>query len=997
MKTAPAASRHFFQRTKCCAVVLLLAWSFAVRVFSAGGDLDPTFDPGTGADRPIHWTSLQRDGRIIIGGVFSSYNGTSRKGIARLNSDGSLDGTFNPGTGVDDEVLVTALQPDGKIIIGGRFTTYNGIARNHFARLNSDGSLDTTFDPGAGLTDPIASGHLFTIALQPDGRIIIGGLFSEYNGTARRCIARVNSDGSLDTTFNPGTGADTGVTTSALQPDGKLIIGGWFHFYNNTARRTVARLNANGSLDTSFDPGSGTEERVYTTALQPDGKVIIGGNFVTSNGTARRYIARLNSDGFLDTTFDPGGGLDGAVERITVQPDGKFIIGGDFWIPGAHIARLNVDGSLDSTFDPGAGANDSILTTALQADGKIIIGGYFTSYRGTSRNHIARLLPATGAISFSSASYSVGEGGGSATMTLTRTGGTDNKVVARVTLTDVTTSPADYIFSPAALDTSFYPGGATPGFGANFVQTTAVQPDGKVLVGGFYFDYSGMFRKGIARLNSNGSLDATFDPGTGTSFGPGTGGNAAVLTTALQADGKILIGGDFKLYNETSRTYVARLNPNGSLDSTFDAGNIASQPVRTISVQPDGKIIIGGDDITYDGMERTFIARLNSNGSRDTSFHPGTTVFPSVLTTALQPDGRIIIGGDFQNYAGTSRNFIARLNSNGSLDASFDSGPGGNGVVLTTDLQPDGKIIIGGYSTFVRVNSDGSLDPSFNPGTGPDSAVRAALLQSDGKIIIAGDFQTYNGIDRNFIARVNSDGSLDTTFDPGDGTNTGLRTLAFQPDGAIIIGGGFNRYNLIAQRGVARLSSGDFFATWPAGDATDKTFQLPIVDDSLLEANETLTFTLIPLIGGATLGANPTATLTIVSITVTTTFAIWQQKHFSPQELSQPAISGDAADPDGDGLSNLLEYAFHLDPGQSSAASGPYSSMDANYFSLIYTKAIAATDLTYTIEESSDLIIWSAVFPVNVILADNGVTQTVKAQVPIMGVREMSLRLRVSR
>ena len=127
-----------------------------------------------------------------------------------------------------------------------------------------------------------------------------------------------------------------------------------------------------------------------------------------------------------------------------------------------------------------------------------------------------------------------------------------------------------------------------------------------------------------------------------------------------------------------------------------------------------------------------------------------------------------------------------------------------------------------------------------------------------------------------------------------------------------------------------------------------------------------------------------------------TTFANWRQGFFTSAELANPAISGDFADPDGDSLSNLLEYAFHSDPKQPSAANLPYSVMEPLYFSLIYTRALAPTDLTFTIEESSDLITWFVVTPSNVILADDGITQTVKARVPMMGARNMSLRLRVS-
>jgi hypothetical protein len=139
-----------------------------------------------------------------------------------------------------------------------------------------------------------------------------------------------------------------------------------------------------------------------------------------------------------------------------------------------------------------------------------------------------------------------------------------------------------------------------------------------------------------------------------------------------------------------------------------------------------------------------------------------------------------------------------------------------------------------------------------------------AALQPDGKIVIVGDFQAFDGKEREFIARLNADGSLDDAFNPLDGTNTGLVAMALQPDGAIFIGGGFVNYNGIFRRGVARLANGDFFVVWPPGDGANKTFRLPIVDDALSEANETLTFGLIPLLGGAALGLHPTAVLTII-------------------------------------------------------------------------------------------------------------------------------------
>jgi uncharacterized delta-60 repeat protein len=358
--------------------------------FAQPGSLDASFNLGSGPNGGVNSIAIQPGGKIIIGGDFTSYNGTGRNYIARLNADGSLDGTFNPGTGANNIVRTTALQSDGKIIIGGSFGSYNGTARNYIARLNADGTLDNTFNIGTGTNSVV-----YTTALQSDGKIIIGGNFTTYNGTSINTIARLNANGTLDNTFNPGTGANGFVYTTALQSDGKIIIGGEFTSFNGTAINRIARLNADGTLDGTFNPGTGASATVWTTALQSDGKIIIGGFFTSYNGTGRNRIARLNADGTLDGTFNPGTGASATVWTTALQSDGKIIIGGGFTSFNGTaintIARLNANGTLDNTFNPGTGANNTVLTTALQPDGKIIIGGHFTSYNGTAIKRIARL------------------------------------------------------------------------------------------------------------------------------------------------------------------------------------------------------------------------------------------------------------------------------------------------------------------------------------------------------------------------------------------------------------------------------------------------------------------------------------------------------------------------------------------------------------------------------------------------------------------------------
>ncbi len=373
-------------------LTVLTLWLVCITQCHAGpGDVDLSFDPGSGANNSVYAVALQADGKVLIGGFFSTVNGTNRNRIARLNIDGSLDSNFNPGTGTDYEVQSIATQNDGKILIGGGFTTVNGTNRNCIARLNNDGSVDGNFNPGAG-----ANGSVLTIAIQNDKRALIGGYFSTINGISRNRIARLNTNGALDDGFNPGPGANLhGVFSLALQDDGKVLIGGHFTTVNGTNRSCIARLNADGSLDNSFDPGSGANEAVLSVALQKDGKMIIGGNFTAINSTNCNRIARLYPDGSLDNSFSPGSGANSSVRTVALQADGKVLIGGDFTsVNGtnrSNIARLNTDGSLDNSFNPSTGAY-AIYSIAEQRDGKAVVGGYFSFVNGINRKDIVRLF-----------------------------------------------------------------------------------------------------------------------------------------------------------------------------------------------------------------------------------------------------------------------------------------------------------------------------------------------------------------------------------------------------------------------------------------------------------------------------------------------------------------------------------------------------------------------------------------------------------------------------
>ena len=242
---------------------------------------------------------------------------------------------FNPGVYTATwygDVFSLAVQADGKILVGGDFHTLGGQPRRRIGRLNADGSLDTGFDPGADW-------FVRSLAVQADGKILVGGAFTELGGQPRRYIGRLNADGTLDTGFDPVAGE--GVTSLALQADGKILVGGLFTVLGGQPHRYIGRLNADGSVDTGFGPGASTA--VALLALQADGKILVGGNFTYLCGQARNRIGRLNADGTLDAGFDPG--ANGSPEQMAIQADGKIVVGGTFLTLAGEtrqrIGRLN--------------------------------------------------------------------------------------------------------------------------------------------------------------------------------------------------------------------------------------------------------------------------------------------------------------------------------------------------------------------------------------------------------------------------------------------------------------------------------------------------------------------------------------------------------------------------------------------------------------------------------------------------------------------------------
>jgi uncharacterized delta-60 repeat protein len=809
--------------------------------------LDPTFGLGGRASVPFdlargeaNGVALQPDGKVVAVGSFS-FGTTGDFGVARYNADGSLDPTFSRdgiatiaidlADSLFDQARAVAIQPDGKIVVAGIAVAGTGDNTDFaVARLNSNGTLDDSFS-GDGI-ETIAfnlggtnADGAFAVAIQPDGKIVVAGSCDLGGGDTDFALVRLNPDGAPDPTFDidgkrtvhfdlgPAGGRQDDARSVAIQADGRIVVAGSAGLGGGNFDFAVARLDAFGSPDPTFDGdgkqtvafnlGGNNEDVAFGLALQADGKVVLAGTVDQAIAGDRDFgVARLNPDGSLDHSFsgdgkqwiafDLGGGNTDQASAVAIQSDGKIVVVGTATADGPSnsnfaVARLNASGSLDSTFDGdgtrtiafdlGTSNIDFAHSVALQPDGRIVVAG------GAER------LPGPPSWSFGLVRLNL-DGSRDASF------GADGIVAV--------------------------PFGRASGPAADMV----VQPDGRILIAGTIDQGGGNYDFVVARTTAEGQSDPTFGAGTGRVIIPfDFGANNADFASgiALQPDGKIIVVGtvDGQYGGGDTDFGVARLNPDGTLDPSFDTdgkrwiafdlGGANADVAGAVIVQPDGKIVVVGAAEVPGGGTDFAVARLNPDGKLDTTFSfpagagrltitfdpPGVGNVDRATGVALQEDGKIVVVG-VASPGGDADFGIARLNPDGTLDSAF-SGDGKQTVAfnlgganddLAEDvaIQDDGKIVMVGHATtaaamnvdiaVARLNPDGAIDSAFGSngkatiafdlgGNNADFG-RAVALQGD-RILVAGSAQLNLTGDFDFaIARLQDDGTLDLSFN-GDG------------------------------------------------------------------------------------------------------------------------------------------------------------------------------------------------------------------------------------
>ena len=671
------------------------------------GDIDSTFNTGT----TFSWGNipsdivLQNDGKIIIVGDFDYFNGNTSSNIIRLNTDGSIDQTFDVGSGTNGKINSVVIQPDGKIIIVGEFSSYDGYFKNNMARIHPDGQIDNSFNIGSGPSGGIL--FLSEIVLQLDGKMIVSGGFTIFNGVSKNRLVRLNSDGSLDNSFNVGLGTSSSASTITIQPDGKILIGGNFDSFNSYTASKICRLNSDGSYDPTFNIGTGFDSYINDIQLDFSGNILVAGNFLQFNGINVGRFVRLTHLGSVDNTF--GGGFDNVTNSITVLSDNKILVSGvhlEFSGNTSNfITKFSPDGTIDTLFNKKSGINGRVYGSIQQTNGKVIVYGSFKSYNNSLVNNIVRInVNGNVDLSFLAKSDNIIQ-----TIVEDQTG----KILVGGNFNNFNDQPKNGLVrltSEGVLDATF-----NPNFGTDInVKKVIQQPDGKYLVAGAFYSYNGLPYYGLIRLNNDGTTDVGFNQSVA---------NWYINDIKLSSNGKILVCGAFGVFNGTNVSRVVRLMPSGIIDNSFNVSNGPNDEVTSLNETINGEIIVTGNFNLWNTLSRKGLVILNSDGSLNTSLNNGPGLGPEANTnfknSYVQSNGKILLAGSFKSYNGYETEGIIRLYPNGEVDSSLSK------YYLKTYSW-------GNYQTVENIN-----------------------VLSDGSLIIGGSFTKLNDIGRNRISKLN--------------------------------------------------------------------------------------------------------------------------------------------------------------------------------------------------------------------------------------------------
>jgi uncharacterized delta-60 repeat protein len=670
-------------------------------------------------------------GNFYVAGNFATYKGATAGRIIKLFPDGSVDTSFDVGpTGFGVTPSTIAIDPSGKLYVGGSFTTFQGVTNNRIIRLNTDGSKDAAFDNTTGF-----GGTVNTIAVDSSGKIYVGGIFTAYKSVTNNRIIRLNPDGSKDTAFDNSTGFGSGsVAGIKLDSSGRIVVIGSFNSYKGVTANGIIRILPTGLIDTTFTTGVGTGfNPISPTSFVFDstGKIYVGGsNFTTYSGSAYNRIVKINTNGTVDTSFNPGTGFAAGVNSLVIDSSDKIYAGGGFTtyngVSANRIISLNPNGTINTAFDIlGAGImngyNDTVSVIRLSSTNKLYVGGSMSTYQGFDVGAIALSLSGSKDPSFDT------NGG---------------------------------FFNTATL--------------ASDIRAAVKDSAGNIYIAGTFSGYGGIgVGANIIKLFKDGTIDSSFSTGTGF--------NGQVTGLAIQpSTGKIYACGLFTTYRSTTAQGLIRINLDGQRDPTFDTITGFTGTPEVMVLDSAENLYIGGGFSSYKSTSVTNLIKIRPDASVDFSFNiTGTTFNGTVLSIVLDSAGKLYVGGAFSLYRGAANNRIIKLNTDNTKDTSFDNTTGFDATVNAIALNSAGDLyVVGNFTSYkgvsangiIKINPSGNKDVTFDNTTGfatPGSTVpRGLFIDASGSIYVVGTIFLYKGVASAGIIKLLPTGSIDTTFTP---------------------------------------------------------------------------------------------------------------------------------------------------------------------------------------------------------------------------------------
>lgn len=952
---------------------------------------------------------VQADQKILVAGN-TGFGAESEFVMARLNPDGSLDTTFGVGGKVVTRVASggrecgqIVLQPDGKIVMAGSAYEQDYLTRFVLIRYMADGSLDVEFGNAGKVVTSVGSTAAWanSVAVMPDGRIVVGG--RKWDGTMyyNSVLACYAADGSLDASFGNG---GLVVTSFGSRDDefksikigaGGLIVAAGYAVSAQSCGFLIARYAPDGSLDPGFGSpligrtitaltsnASGLTDGAHDVILQSDSKIVAVG--VSQGGNQPKFtMLRYTEAGILDTTFDGDGklflssGL--GLDQVTLH-DGKIYASGmadapaDGSMKRIEVVRVDDLGRSDTQFGADGVTTHAISRNSTEVNdviisrsGKILTCG--STHNGTNLDvAVMRLLP-DGTLD---GTFGLGDG-------------------AVVTEAGSTTDAA---------------------------RTMAEQPDGKIVVAGYAsngVDADGLDLDFVVlRYHADGSLDTGFGSG-GRVITPVGSHNDEAYAVVVQPDGKIVAAG-YATTAEVSRHFaLVRYLTDGSLDSSFGNGGKVitavgwSDSISSLLLTADGSIITAGH--AWNGPASDFaVARYLADGSLDSAFGDGGKLLIDVGGTSdwchqmvLLADGRLLLAGSTFR-GGNYDAALVRCMSSGMLDPTFGSGgkvvfPVSSGFDEITGLivQPDGKIVVGGSagsSMFaMRFNSDGTSDKGFGENgvmpapLGFSNYGSSCIMQSDGKIVLGGSAMI-DGISHALVCRL--EGGVSAPWVGALASAVEITTSSARLTGLV---------------NANEVSTTVWFET---GESSNYGLDLPVIltpDDGTADQQASIVLSgLLPgrtyhyrltamSLGGTTRSAD-------ASFTTLSRHQEWRRHHFGTSESAGDAAH--EADPDADGVSNLLEWAIGGDPTIPTRLQHS-AEVEGDLIKFHYTRNVSALNegVGYLVEWSDTLSAgsWSSAGVVQHILAQTGGvgvgSQLMVATLPKGGAGQRFVRLRV--